>query len=144
MFTLYTVFPPFCVLLSPTSSRSSVHRQVSVLSRSVLMAILLPLSLYGDKALADPRHRTYDLKKRTQPASHLASSKLHASYHPAAAVTDVFSYFRYVSNISSYNITLCYTVLLQKCNKSAQKPNGRLMLVMSDSGFSWFSSVHPG
>jgi hypothetical protein len=77
------------------------------------------------------RHRTYDLKKRTQPASHLASSKLHASYHPTAAVTDVFSYFRYVSNISSYNITLRYTVLLQKCNKSTQKPNGRLMLVMS-------------
>jgi hypothetical protein len=61
------------------------------------------------------QRRVHDLRKRTQPASHLASSKLHSPYHPSA---DVFSYFRYVSNISSYIITLWYTALLQQCNKS--------------------------
>jgi hypothetical protein len=110
---------------------SSAPCSVFVVPLPFLLTVLFPWSLSRDKACCvirrQPCHvtvptvplaqsRVYDLRKRTQPASHLASSKLHASYHPAA---DVFSYFRYVSNISSYNITLCYTGLLQQCNKSS-------------------------
>jgi hypothetical protein len=69
----YTVFPPFCVLLSPTSSRSSVHRQVSVLLRSVLMAIycrclcmgIRPLLIRGSARMTSKRERSPPL---TSPA----------------------------------------------------------------------------